>query len=199
MLIKGNTSRIGSAIQILPSDMENTLYCYRKMSFFIHCKFFCQKYKFTYLITYFRQLCLSSQCLKSTKEFANLWFVLIWEVKRQFCRYKRSGNFKVFNSLYTWLIESCFFSNNIFSRLCFEVSVFCFGWLYLISPKVESHTTGGNRKENGRYVIFRILRDALLLSLLRMLVAWFIVVATWFICFGHSKWSSKMTIFSHPA
>ena len=34
------------------------------------------------------------------------------------------------------------------SRLCFEVFVFCFGWLYLIIPKVETHTTGAKRKEN---------------------------------------------------
>ena len=68
IFVKGNTSRFGSAIQVLPSDMENTLthvlslllelfflflfvYCYGKMQFFIHCNFFCQEYKFTYLLT----------------------------------------------------------------------------------------------------------------------------------------------------
>ena len=28
------------------------VYCYGKMQFFIHCNFFCQEYKFTYLLTY---------------------------------------------------------------------------------------------------------------------------------------------------
>ena len=40
------------------------------------------------------------------------------------------------------------FFNNILSSLCCEVSLFCFGWLYLIGLKVETHTIGGNRKEN---------------------------------------------------
>ena len=63
IFVKSNTYRFASAIQVLPSDMENTLthvlllllqfflflfvYCYGKMQFFIHCNFFCQKYKFS--------------------------------------------------------------------------------------------------------------------------------------------------------
>ena len=43
------------------------------------------------------------------------------------------------------------------------------------------------------YVIFRILRDALLLSLLRIPMTWFAFVSAWFIYFNHSKWSSKRT------
>ena len=59
IFVKGNTSRFGSAIQVLLSDMENIslifycyycscflflfLYCYGKMQFSIHCNIFCQK------------------------------------------------------------------------------------------------------------------------------------------------------------
>ena len=66
IFVKGNASRFGSAIQILPSDMENTLthvlllllqlfflflfvYCYGKIQIFIYCNFLCQEYKFTLL------------------------------------------------------------------------------------------------------------------------------------------------------
>ena len=37
------------------------------------------------------------------------------------------------------------------------------------------------------------MRDALLLSLLRMPMTWFSLVATWFICFDHSKQGYKRT------
>ena len=51
------------------------------------------------------------------KEFDNLWSVSIWELKRQFCRYRRSGNFRILNSLYTCVIESCCFFKQNFSQV----------------------------------------------------------------------------------
>ena len=39
------------------------LYCYGKMHFFIHCNFFCQKYKFIYLLTYLLYTYLSKSSL----------------------------------------------------------------------------------------------------------------------------------------
>ena len=62
----------------------------------------------------------------------------------------------------------------------------------MIGPKVETHILGESRKENGMSS-FRILRDALFLSLLRMPMAWVSLVEAWFICFDHSKLSSKKT------
>ena len=83
IFVKGNASRFGSAIQVLPSDMENTLthilpqllqlffiifillwknaiFYTGKMQFFIHCNFFCQEYKFNYLLT-ISLLCISRE------------------------------------------------------------------------------------------------------------------------------------------
>ena len=93
------------------------------------------------------------------REFANLWFVPIWDLKRQFCRYRRSGNFRILNSLYAWLVESCCFLNKFFLKALFWNFWIFFGWLYLIGPIAETHTVGGNRK--GSDFIFKILRDVL--------------------------------------
>ena len=60
----------------------------------------------------------------------------------------------------------------------------------MIGPIVETHKIDGSRTE---YVIFRILRDALLLRLLRMPMAWFNLVAVSFIYFELSELSSKRT------
>ena len=65
------------------------------------------------------QLQLSLHCIKSAKELANFWFVSVCSIKRQFCRYSRSGNFKISNSLQYWLIESCRFLNKIFLKALF--------------------------------------------------------------------------------
>ena len=111
-------------------------------------------------------------------------YISNWDIKRKFCRYKRSGNFKIFNSLYAWLIESCFFLNNIFLKALFWS--FCILFWLVIFDWPQSWDPY-NRWEQKRewYVIFRILRDALFLSLLRMPMVWFSLVATWFICFDH--------------
>ena len=42
-------------------------------------------------------------------------------------------------------------------------------------------------------VIFRVIRDVLLLCLLSIPMAWFSFIVTWFICFDHSKSLSQRT------
>ena len=50
------------------------LYCYGKMQFFIHCNFFCQKYKFTYLLTI-----LQNNSLRRVYTEKNIsCFILVW-------------------------------------------------------------------------------------------------------------------------
>ena len=80
--------------------------------------------------------------------------VSVSELKRQSCRYRRSENFRVLKSLYTWLIESCCFLNKIFLKaLLWSFRIFL-DWLYLIGFLVDTHTISGNRKRDW-YVIFR--------------------------------------------
>ena len=72
---------------------------------------------------------------------------------------------------------------NIFVKARFwSFYILCFAGYIGLDPKLRPIQW---------YVIFRIWRDDLLLSLLRMPMAWFSLVATWFICFNHSNWSAK--------
>ena len=66
---------------------------------------------------------LPPQRFRSAKELANFWFVSIYDIKRQFCRYGRSGNFNICNSLQYCLIESCCFLNKTFLKALYFVLV----------------------------------------------------------------------------
>ena len=94
--------------------------------------------------------------------------------------------------LYTWLIVCCRFLNKIFLKALFWSFCILF-WLVIFDWPLSWDPYHSWEQKREWYVIFRILRDALFLSLLRMPMAWFSLVATWFICFDHSKRSSKRT------
>ena len=49
------------------------LYCYGKIQFFIHCNLFCQKYKFTYLLTYFLPLVLLTKLTNFSRESVDVF------------------------------------------------------------------------------------------------------------------------------
>ena len=89
-------------------------------------------------------------------------------------------------------IESCFFLDKIFvkTRFCSFCILF---WLvkFVFRHSWDPYSTWKGKRE--WYVIFRVLRDLLFLSLLIISMDWFSFVLTWFICFDHSKWSPKRT------
>ena len=78
----------------------------------------------------------------------------------------------------------------IFLKALFFSFCILFWLVTFVCPIVEIHTVGGKKKKD-RCVIFKILRNTLILSLLSILMTWFSFVFKWFICFNHSNWLSK--------
>ena len=76
-----------------------------------------------------RQLRLSPQWGESAKEFANIWFFSVWDIKRQFYRYSRSGNFQISNSLFNWQNLAVFLIKIFLKALFWSFCIFF--WLVI--------------------------------------------------------------------
>ena len=90
------------------------------------------------------------------------------------------------------LIETCCFLNKIFLKALFCRFSISFWLVKFVWP--HSWDPYSRWEENREwYVIFRVLRDVLFLSVRSIPMAWFSFVVAWFICFDYSKWSSNRT------
>ena len=88
-----------------------------------------QSFMQLYLTDWVPQICVLTEGI-SRRHFANLCFFSIWDIKRQLRRYRRSGSFMIFNSLYNWLIESYCFLNKFFLKALFG-SFYILFWLVI--------------------------------------------------------------------
>ena len=146
---------------------------------------------------------IQKQIGKIVSELANFWFVFICNIKRQFCRYSKSENFKISDSFQFAKQNLAVSLKNIFIRALFCsfcILLFCLG---LYAPTFEIQCPHSRWKEKKEYVNYRVLRDVLFLIFLSILMAQFSFVIKWFVCFNHSEdtqvfycasWSQKFPI-----
>ena len=116
----------------------------------------------------------------------------IWYIKRQFCRFRISGNFSIFHSLYTQLIGSWCFLKVIFLRAWF----WSFWNVVIVSLIFWPHSREPYCKWDSNsewYAVFSILKFALIRKLLSMLVAPLSLIFICVICLFQRRCSSIKT------